>query len=1251
MNINIELLGLNVKLLKLLKLLKSSRSWLHPGFLACLLTEHLHNFLISSCLMLTRFLRRSYSLESVYDPLRSSIDRNIYRNVLNLSQERISGELLSELRHNRISGLSKRIRVNSFLQALFTNDFANAIKFVQSIRSQALRHANDSEYKQIYMTCLLSLVTYLAQDYSKEIRPKDLNEITSTIVKTPKSIASCYTDQVTEIKGLTLVVVLKSLKETRSAQKMNYIGLVTQARLLAQKFDYGPKALLDLIVKLQIDVVGQFNEVFSNDKAVSLGIDKIHPHTSIDKYKNGNGSMSFDGLCHFIREESYNVEKWTNVTNCKLYNIYEDLDGEEKNKFMTEYMEFNKQKQLMIESQCLNLYKSTSMQKQMNGFTAVHNKWMVNWISVFSDAIESLLLCNRSMQRFSFIVKYMKSEVLASMCLAYMMSSTIPVAHVKVLELCKRLAYGVKSELMKAKAYSSSTITYHHDEDFILFFCEVIKIAVQKCQLPEDAQFPEFNLSEESFGRQLFKHDYAKDVASESKFKYYGVISVHPFISESFKSYQDLLRAGSYLIPMIYPPRPWTSPTEGGFLSFPIKLVKSAEPESFDLIMKMAHRTGQLESVYRSLNALGSTKWAVNPFTLEAFKEALAKDHLKKLVVPSTAKAQNTIDNLSKEYEVMLSDSSTPNFRLQKKRASINQIKKDQANLNIYYKLILALAESFSKNGEVLYLPHNLDFRGRVYPSISFLSHHSEDLVRSLLMFWEAKELGPTGFDWLMYQLSSMYNKGKLSMQELKDFVLANKENIVDSAQNPFDGDMWWASGDSPWQSLALCKEILSVWNFRGDVSKYKSRIPIHQDGTCNGLQHYAALSADKKAAESVNVLPTEKRQDIYSTILSLVKERVLKDQQLGRNTDLADLAYPILERKLIKQTVMTTVYGVTLYGATKQIKNQIEDVLLAAQHHLKSETLKKESSKVSSYIAIHVLLCINELFSGAKLIQSWLVENCTRCIQTFLIRSTDETIDFFSKHHYQPFMWTSLSGFPVVQYYRKSFKKTILSSLQSIALNDYTKIAPIDERKQKNGVAPNFIHSIDAMHLLMTCLAAHEEGITFAAIHDCFWTHASEVTKLSSIIRDEFIRLHYSDVMENLRNDLLHANESNFQLVWVSTDIDKEFCNELISLRKEYTKLAGSITRRWNEALNHEIKTPDMILNLIKSYQPELLLTSSASGDPIIYESFSYVRRKSTKVSKKTHIPVLVPVKILDLPKMGALDIKSVRDSIHFFS
>lgn len=53
--------------------------------------------------------------------------------------------------------------------------------------------------------------------------------------------------------------------------------------------------------------------------------------------------------------------------------------------------------------------------------------------------------------------------------------------------------------------------------------------------------------------------------------------------------------------------------------------------------------------------------------------------------------------------------------------------------------------------------------------------------------------------------------------------------------------------------------------------AEYVSHFPIHQDGSCNGLQHYAALGGDSAGAYSVNLSPSPSPQDVYSAVVALV--------------------------------------------------------------------------------------------------------------------------------------------------------------------------------------------------------------------------------------------------------------------------------------------------------------------------------------------------------------------------------------------
>ena len=46
-------------------------------------------------------------------------------------------------------------------------------------------------------------------------------------------------------------------------------------------------------------------------------------------------------------------------------------------------------------------------------------------------------------------------------------------------------------------------------------------------------------------------------------------------------------------------------------------------------------------------------------------------------------------------------------------------------------------------------------------------------------------------------------------------------------------------------------------------------------------------------------------------------------------------------------------------------------------------------------------------------------------------------------------------------------------------------------------------------------------QGLTFASVHDSYWTHACSIDKMSEIIRDTFIALHSSDVLKKLHEEV----------------------------------------------------------------------------------------------------------------------------------
>ena len=51
--------------------------------------------------------------------------------------------------------------------------------------------------------------------------------------------------------------------------------------------------------------------------------------------------------------------------------------------------------------------------------------------------------------------------------------------------------------------------------------------------------------------------------------------------------------------------------------------------------------------------------------------------------------------------------------------------------------------------------------------------------------------------------------------------------------------------------------------------------MPIALDGTCNGLQHYAAMLRDEVGGKAVNLVPSDKPSDVYGDVAKIVRDKL----------------------------------------------------------------------------------------------------------------------------------------------------------------------------------------------------------------------------------------------------------------------------------------------------------------------------------------------------------------------------------------
>lgn len=1201
--------------------------------------------------------------------------------------------------------------INHFFQSILRNDILKARVLLNKLK-QRIKTKENPQNINVYHSCLTVLLAHLLSNkYSLNIHNVKLI-IDDFDINVPHE----YNE---DIKTKLIYCLLYSYINVENKPLKNSIAKYIQSIL--QKWNVVPRKFID--------------QISDNDLSATFAKITNIPHiprpdmvptnnVSIELYKS-DGLLSFDKLCEYI---STRYTKYDKSKALPMYELYDTLSPEEKPKFMQEYLEFNQEKQLNVESNCLDLVEDFRTQANsklinVNKFKMTHSKLIYSWYDFNSTYLNSLVMrMNKpsfeskvpdelALLKYKVYLNLLPRRVIITLIISNLLSKLLSSesGHIKVTELANAIGSSFRRLMLRDSSFKDIKpyfMKFFHEEDSIILFTSLINIFIHNCKIPStfidhdsftqslqlldmsqdiDSSF----LKEEDSQYPAFLWGYLKDYDGPA-YKKTGVIKIHPYLQQEFKSYDSYLASKSLYLPMLCPPKPWSSPVEGGYLK-DLKPVINTEDQSTSLFyLNKAHKTGQLRSIYEGLDILGSLSWAVNSKVLKVFNEVM--DYSKGFL-----KIPPNLNNLQIQLPVEPIQSNFNSFSDYNKAIWLHKIESGKVlqdfhaikSQRIELKLIQRLANSYNSNGDVFYLPHNVDFRGRAYPMVSLLSHYQDDLVRSLLMFWNSKPLGPTGFDWLKYQLAGVYGQDKLPMNDRLKFIEDNLNLIIDSAQNPLNGQMWWKSGEKPWQTLSICIEINQIIEFSQiegkKIEDYLCRIPIHQDGSCNGLQHYAALGADKEGGLSVNLLPLDSinsaKSDVYSRVLDLVKRQVLAHSQDPSHQyhELASLALTILNRKVVKQTVMTSVYGVTRHGATSQINMKIKDIIknfgillndgkdipLPQSEFLRLKTLNVE---VSNYLASIVLNSISKLFSGAKLIQDWLLQNCFRIITSFDLATFEslakvngkQQYDFFNPQLFKPMMWTSMSGFPVIQLYKHTKQKALPTSLQSIVINKPSKIASIDVRKQLNAVAPNFIHSVDSIHMLMTCITANHNEIPFISVHDSFWTLPCDVDRLSKIIRKEFVRLHTSDIIENLRNDMMYTTRNSFQLVYIQNSENPKLLDKLNNMRAQYYNEPLKFTKvYYNKILHHELRiqthkeegvsTP---LDLIELHKPKLYFRSKRSTNIVsLYEHDKDECPENSIKLTREFTPILVPVKILNKPPTGDLDINRVLDSVYFFS
>lgn len=531
------------------------------------------------------------------------------------------------------------------------------------------------------------------------------------------------------------------------------------------------------------------------------------------------------------------------------------------------------------------------------------------------------------------------------------------------------------------------------------------------------------------------------------------------------------------LLPCVITPDEWTSLASGGYYTPQVRdrtpLVKTRHKAHRDVI-----NTADIRSVMECANSLQETSWRVNRMVLSVAQEVWRRN--MGIGMPLTEPFKPSPCPVQTHDKTLMTDEEKDILREWKaEAAAMYSAERERVGKCLQTSRILRTSVEMSAYSEMFYTIQ-CDFRGRMYCTCNGMSPQGPDLGKALVEFQDGKHICTDDAEaWFLIHGANTYGFDKLPFRDRVSAILGMEKEIVQVAADPMRTTSIWGNADSPYRFLAWCAEFAQLQK-RG--SAFLNHVPITVDGTCNGLQHFSALLRDEIGGAATNLTQQYAPSDIYTT----VADKVIQKLQTHPDPIAKQWLHYKVTRDITKKPVMTLPYGSTLQNCIHSIYHSI----ISSDKSIFSES----QFKASLFLAPIVWEAIGETVVAARDAMGWL-----KAVARELCK------------HRLPMQWTAPSGFPV---YHAMYKvdvariRTCIDTEYSLSIGTFTD--ELAMHKQVNGASPNFVHSLDASHLVKTVNASKAAGVThFSCVHDSFGTHASDTAVLVQTLKEQFVQMY----------------------------------------------------------------------------------------------------------------------------------------------
>jgi len=410
----------------------------------------------------------------------------------------------------------------------------------------------------------------------------------------------------------------------------------------------------------------------------------------------------------------------------------------------------------------------------------------------------------------------------------------------------------------------------------------------------------------------------------------------------------------------------------------------------------------------------------------------------------------------------------------------------------------------YVKQANEMYFTQTLDFRGRMYFRGLLNPSNVGDFGKAAFQFAEQKPMTRGAFEALSIHYANVAGHDKKSIKARLAWANKSGADLALAIRNKSVAEIREASGEKKVFCLYVAaQEWLRVHTALKRGETVTSGFIVRQDGKCNGVQHGAVLSKCRDTAINVSLVAQSKSEtpaDIYRVFLDVLVSKIGHDHG------------GLIDRTFCKQPVMTRGYG----AGRAAIQNSILSLLDKANKlqydqnrkmlmDLLTDTTDNEGEPHRSVLMDLIMDTLDVVIAGMA-----------ACTQTLRDALADRAAQQLSTY------WKTQDGFPVrvegqvldgscfdvlhlepMQQSGSQFcnKRWVVRNNEPMMISE-----ELSEQATIKGIAPNFIHSIDANHVRAV---VNSTSASIVHTHDDIGCHAIDYFAVNTSVRETFVALH----------------------------------------------------------------------------------------------------------------------------------------------